>query len=570
MNLTHIPLDQLSVSPLNVRKHGGRDIAALAASIRSLGVIQPLLVRPSDDGFEVVAGQRRLRACQALAVEGESEPLPCLVMAEGDDAAALEASLAENLARLPMDEIDQYRAFAALRQQGRSVAEIAGQFGVTERLVEQRLAIANLYAPILAAYRREEIEPATLRILTMATKRQQKAWWQRFRDPEDYAPQGHALKSWLFGGHQIPVGNALFDPEAYEGAIVCDLFGDDRYFADSDSFWRLQSKAVAELKERYLSYGWSQVVLCETGDYWRSWEFAEVAKQDGGRVYLAVTADGEVTAHEGFLPEKEARRRQAVTEGAPDAPERPECTRSMQNYLNLHRHAAVRVALLSAPQVAQRLMLAHLIVGSHLWKVEADPLRTARDDIARSVADSPAHAVFRAERGAVARLIGMDEPDDSLVPRRGDWQARRPAFAALFARLLELSEPEAQSVLAYLMAETLAVGSEAVETVGALLSVDMNDWWHPDNAFFDLLRDKEALNNMVAELAGREVAEANCTATAKVQKGIMRDCLSGVRQPKAQSWLPGYMAFPMRGYTDRFHSDGDVPTPDEADIDLAA
>ncbi len=53
-DLHHIPLDQLTVSKLNVRKHGAKDVASLAASVAALGMLQPLLVRAKDDGFEIV------------------------------------------------------------------------------------------------------------------------------------------------------------------------------------------------------------------------------------------------------------------------------------------------------------------------------------------------------------------------------------------------------------------------------------------------------------------------------------------------------------------------------------
>ncbi|SFV18974.1 ParB/RepB/Spo0J family partition protein [Bradyrhizobium arachidis] len=141
MQLQHIDLSQLKISPVNVRKHGAQeDLGELIASIRSLGVIQPLLVRPNCEGYEVIAGQRRLLAYQALQAEAEGAvQVPCAILETGDDAIALEASLAENVARLPMDELDQYEAFAALTVQGRSVAEIANQFGVTELLVKRRL-----------------------------------------------------------------------------------------------------------------------------------------------------------------------------------------------------------------------------------------------------------------------------------------------------------------------------------------------------------------------------------------------------------------------------------------------
>jgi ParB family chromosome partitioning protein len=220
MKLQHIPLSHLKVSPVNVRKRGAdEDLGELIASIRSLGVIQPLLVRPNCDGFEVVAGQRRLLACQALQVEtGSVAPVPCALLESGDDAVALEASLAENVARLPMDEIDQYEAFAALTQ-GRSIAEIASQFGVTELLIKRRLAISALMPQILGAYRDGDIEAETMQQLTLATTKQQKAWFRLVKNPKEHVPTGRRLKAWLFGA-EIPVSSAIFPPERYTGNIV--------------------------------------------------------------------------------------------------------------------------------------------------------------------------------------------------------------------------------------------------------------------------------------------------------------------------------------------------------------
>ena len=152
MKLDHLNLHQLKLSPLNVRKRGGNEVDDLVPSIRAIGIIQPLLVRPNCEGFEIVAGQRRFNALKALELEGINNPVPCAIMEDGDDAAALEASLAENFARLPNNELDEYKAFADLIAKGVSAEDVAARFGVTERYVRQRMAIANIIPPILKAY----------------------------------------------------------------------------------------------------------------------------------------------------------------------------------------------------------------------------------------------------------------------------------------------------------------------------------------------------------------------------------------------------------------------------------
>jgi len=206
MKLDHLTLDQLKLSPLNVRKRGGGEVDDLVPSIRAIGIIQPLLVRPNCEGFEIVAGQRRFNALKALEAEGIRNPVPCGIMEDGDDAVALEASLAENFARLPNNELDEFRAFADLIAKGISAEDVAARFGVTERYVRQRMAIANIIPPILKAYEKGEIRADIIRALTLASKRKQQEWWKLVKADDPYVPthSAHHLKQWLLGGNWLP------------------------------------------------------------------------------------------------------------------------------------------------------------------------------------------------------------------------------------------------------------------------------------------------------------------------------------------------------------------------------
>ena len=69
-----------------------------------------------------------------------------------------------------------------------------------------------------------------------------------------------------------------------------------------------------------------------------------------------------------------------------------------------------------------------------------------------------------------------------------------------------------------------------------------------------LLRDKDAINAVLAEIGGKSVAEGNITATAKAQKQIIANFLSGADREQNKEWQPRYMRFPMEAYTKR----GDV------------
>jgi ParB family transcriptional regulator, chromosome partitioning protein len=342
MEIMHIPLSQLSVDKANVR-YGVKKLrfSHLIPTIRKRGILQSLLVRKNGEGYEVVAGKRRFLAAQALENEGvEMEAPPCVIMAPGDDAAAIEASLIENVARLDMDDMDQFEAFQHLLKEGRSVADIADTFGVTELTVKRRLAIANLSLKIRTAYRAEKIDVETLRALTLASKQQQKDWLLLFEDPEQHAPRGSNLKRWLLGGSQIPTTNAIFDITSYKGEIVSDLFGEESYFANPDTFWPLQLEAIAKLKASFEANGWSRVEVLEQNQRFNEWDYEKTAKKKDGAVFISVSDRSEVEAHEGYLTRAEVRKAEAKATGTanPQAKnEKPELTKPLQNYVELHR-----------------------------------------------------------------------------------------------------------------------------------------------------------------------------------------------------------------------------------------
>lgn len=103
-------------------------------------------------------------------------------------------------------------------------------------------------------------------------------------------------------------------------------------------------------------------------------------------------------------------------------------------------------------------------------------------------------------------------------------------------------------VLALVMAETLAAGSAMVEAAGVLIAPDVAQWRAADDVFLDLVRDRNAVNATLGEVAGKAVADANVAETAKVQKAIIRDCLGGVGRDRIEDWVPRYMAFPVASY----------------------
>ena len=550
MELAHIPLDQLKVSTLNMR-HARKapDVSDILPSIRARGVQQPLLVRKNGNGFEIVAGRRRFFALKALAKEGaEVVAVPCGIMADGDDTAAIEASLIENTVRLDPDEVSRWETFARLVNEGRTVEDIAATFGVGEIMVRRALALGSLLPEIRQAYRSDEIDAQTVRHLTLAREAQQAEWLTLFRDPEQHAPRGWQLKQWLFGG-EIRTDVVLFPLDAYMGRIVTDLFEDTGYFDDPEQFWTLQNEAIAARRDALLEAGWSEVVVLDVGERFHAWEHVATPREDDGRVYIEVRETGEVTVHEGFVTRKEHRRRLRAAadgeEGQSASDRRPELTKAAQNYLELHRHAAVRHALLSHPGFALRLMVAHAIGGSAHWQTKPEPQQAEKEETAESVAASTAETAFGEERKAILAMLGLPDYGHSVLRSNGDDQR----VVELFATLMKLSDDEVMRVLAFVMAETLEAGTGVVEAIGTHLKLDMRDYWQPDDAFFALIRDKAAINAMLRHVGGKRVADGNVTAPAKTQKKIIRDFLAGEGRKKVEGWQPRYMAFPFKPYT---------------------
>ncbi len=133
-SLREISIDVISPNPYQPRTvWDQQELADLAESIRANGVVQPIIVRPAGAGFEVVAGERRLRAAQLASLT----TIPALVR-EANDEQMLELSLIENIHRANLNPIERARAYQNyLNTFSLTQAEAA------ERLGENRSVVAN-------------------------------------------------------------------------------------------------------------------------------------------------------------------------------------------------------------------------------------------------------------------------------------------------------------------------------------------------------------------------------------------------------------------------------------------
>ena len=147
-----LPIDQIRPSPFQARREfSEQELAALAQSIRENGLLQPISVRKvSDGGYELVAGERRLRAARMAGLR----QVPCLVAQVGEEDAALLA-LIENLQRRDLDYMEEAAAIASLiRRYDLSQQQAAEKLGRSQSAVANKLRLLRLEEPVTAALHR--------------------------------------------------------------------------------------------------------------------------------------------------------------------------------------------------------------------------------------------------------------------------------------------------------------------------------------------------------------------------------------------------------------------------------
>jgi len=152
-----LPLSNLIESATNPRRIFDHEaLKELAASIRSQGILSPLLVRPlTERSFEIVAGARRYRAAQLA----EAETVPVRIV-NLTNAEALEAQLIENLQRRdvhPLEEAQGFRALLNLDEPKYSIEQVSAKTGKSATYCAQRIKLTELTAAVTEAFTKDEI-----------------------------------------------------------------------------------------------------------------------------------------------------------------------------------------------------------------------------------------------------------------------------------------------------------------------------------------------------------------------------------------------------------------------------
>jgi ParB/RepB/Spo0J family partition protein len=183
--LIALPLERLEPNPWNTKsktRYTGREFDELVASIKSKGLIQPIVARPIANpataaDHQIVCGERRYRAKMAIAAQNGGigkHTIPTIVRALSDEDA-FELTIIENLQRQdlnPLEEAESFKAF--LDRRGRDAAgELADRIGVSAAYVRRRVAVLDLPKCALKAWHKGRMTYGHLEQLKRLTDKKQ-------------------------------------------------------------------------------------------------------------------------------------------------------------------------------------------------------------------------------------------------------------------------------------------------------------------------------------------------------------------------------------------------------------
>lgn len=164
--LIQIAVDQIDANPFQPRRHfDAAEISALADSLRQHGMLQPVLVRALGDRYQLIAGERRLRA----SIEAQLHEVPARILAL-DDQRVFELAMVENLQREDLNAVDKAAAFREyLSRYGGTQEELAARLGLDRSTVSNLVRLLELPDPVLDAVRSNQISQGHARALLALT-----------------------------------------------------------------------------------------------------------------------------------------------------------------------------------------------------------------------------------------------------------------------------------------------------------------------------------------------------------------------------------------------------------------
>ena len=428
-----IPFNRIRLSADNVRE---TDIEAgldeLTHDIdRREDLVQGLNVRAILDGdgketgdFETPAGGRRYRSIARLVEAGRFPAdglVPCIVKKADAKTSAIDDSLAENLLRLALHPLDQFKAFKRMFDMGMSKEEIADAWRTTPRYIMQRLRLATVAPSLLDAYAKNEMTLAMLEAFTVNPdhERQQQVWE---RICNSWQKEPWQIRS-LLTETTVPAADkraCFIGIDAYEaagGPVLRDLFSEEHggWLQDVALLDRLVDEKLRSVADEIAGQGWRWIDAVVELPY---------GYANGLRRLIGVTQ--ELTDEERAIREALRNEFDELESQYAEADELPEDVDQRLGEIEVELEAFENRPVIFAPQDIARAGAfvsidrdGELIVSSGYVRAEDEQTETADGDEAGHVADpSDPDAVQRAVITVGGEPVpdGDDEEDDAVKP----------------------------------------------------------------------------------------------------------------------------------------------------------
>ncbi|WP_370318767.1 ParB/RepB/Spo0J family partition protein [Oricola sp.] len=348
--------------------------ALLAATIKAVGIIQPPVVSPEADGgngFIIQAGHRRTRG----AIAAELDVIEVIVTDAADDGGAMR-SMVENIAREPLNPVDQWRAIERLVALGWTEEGIAAALALPIRQIKKLRLLANVLPAMLDQMAKGDMpDERQLRTIAAASIAEQKEVWKAHKPKKSETTTWWSVANGL-SKTRMYARDASFDDElaqAYGIAWVEDLFApadeDSRYTTDVEAFLGAQREwmtnnlpkngMITELN------GWNGPELPKKAER----VYGKPKKSDCTAMYL--DREGKVQSVVYRMPEPKAAKGKVADNGVVASAQRPDVTQKGQDMIGDFRTDALHEALGRAP-IEDDTLMALLVIALAGQNVRVD------------------------------------------------------------------------------------------------------------------------------------------------------------------------------------------------------
>lgn len=524
----------------NPRPQAAPDTRAdLKASIVDKGVIVPLIVRyksgPKNGAKridEVIGGDTRRDILVELVAEGlwpADREVPVIRRDDlvGDDVAALDIAISNNI-HVPMHAMDQFYAFDQMVEMGRDIQEIANAYGVSRRVVEQRLSYAKLDDRARQLVKNDKRDLEWAAAMTMATKSEQEAMLNEIdEDPRRYLTV-HDVRR-VLEDDLVPTSHALFDLADVADALVRkDLFDPSgASYLKRSEFQPLQDAALDRLVAERRADGWSNVSKVSERDFDRFRYNDGVLEKERGEVVFVRHASGAVTEHAGLSLRTEERLNR-IAEVDDDA----------GAALFSSDAETVRAEQIRDPRVVEGKKTARYIAVSRAVIVQAALMQDPRLTVAVAVAGLLMTVAPRPVEGRIfsdMMEVDPENPSRKIVERRLDaaQQIMKAGgidttldYGEVINRLLALSDDQMMTLLQTSIAKRITTdmnrGDMAFDAAFAQDGMLLSNYWRPDRTYLATM-SKDALESL-----GNQILPPRLSAKLTGSKSDMVETLGQI------------------------------------------